>query len=134
LRRRLLQLRRFCLIGLTCLALSLTILAGLHALAGVNYLIAYVVAFIGSNLIGYLLNARFTFAVKSDHRGAARYAAVNAALLCLNTAAMKLLVGALGIWYMAAALLLAAANAPIGFLAQRLFTYRIAMRRGPLNL
>jgi putative flippase GtrA len=134
MRQRLWQLGRFCLIGLTCLALSLGILAGLHALAGVNYLFAYIVAFVASNLAGYLLNARFTFAVKSDHRDAARYAAVNAALLCANTAAMKLLLGALGFWYIAAALALAAANAPIGFLAQRRITYRVAMRGDPLNL
>lgn len=125
---RLRQLGRYCLVGLASLGLALGVLAGLHEQAGVNYLVAYCVSFATSNVAGYLLNARFTFAVKSDRGGAVRYAAVNAALLCANTAAMKLLVDALGMWYIAAAILLAALNAPVSFLAQRLITYRLEIR------
>lgn len=122
------QLGRFCVIGLICFVLGLAVLAGLGELVGANYLIAYVVSFVTSNVAGYLLNARFTFSVRSDHAGAARYMAVNVALLCINTAAMKLLVAALGMWYITAAIVLAACNAPVGYLAQRLFTYRPAPR------
>ena len=100
-------------------------LAALHSLAGVNYLLAYAASFIVGNVLGYLLNARFTFSVRSvSHTGAARYMLVNATLLCVNTAALKLLVGGLHLWYIAAAILLAAINAPVSFLAQRLVTYR----------
>jgi putative flippase GtrA len=125
---RLHELARYCAIGLTCLGMSLAVLAALHAQLGLNYLIAYAASFASSSVVGYLLNARFTFAVKSNRRGAARYAVVNGILLCANTAAMNLLVNVLGMWYMAAAVLLAAANAPIGFLAQRLITYRVEPR------
>jgi putative flippase GtrA len=111
-------------VGLGSLGLALGVLAGLHALFGVNYLVAYCVSFVTSNVAGYLLNARFTFSTRSDREGAARYMAVNAALLGVNSAAMKLLVDVLGIWYMEAAILLAALNAPISFAAQRLITYR----------
>jgi putative flippase GtrA len=128
LRERLRQLGKYCLVGLASLGLALGVLAGLHELAGVNYLVAYCVSFAASNIAGYLLNARFTFAVKSHHGGAVRYAAVNAALLCVNTVAMKLLVDVLGMWYIAAAILLAALNAPVSFLAQRLITYRLEIR------
>jgi putative flippase GtrA len=122
----LLQLARFCAVGVTCLILGLAVLAGLHDLAGVNYLVAYVAAFILGNVAGYLLNARFTFFAGSvDHAGAARYLLVNVALLCVNTAALKLLVDGLRMWYLAAAILLAAVSAPISFLAQRLITYRL---------
>lgn len=128
------QLGRFCAIGLICFVLGLAVLAGLGELAGVNYLVAYVASFVSSNVAGYLLNARFTFAVRSDHVGAARYMAVNLALLCANTALMKVLVDVLGMWYITAAIILAACNAPIGYLAQRFFTYRMETRAGPARL
>lgn len=122
---RLLQLARFCAVGMTCLVLSLAVLAGLHDLAGVNYLVAYVASFVVGNVAGYLLNARFTFFAGSvDHAGAARYLTVNAVLLCVSTAALRLLVGELRMWYLAAAILIAAANTPVSFVAQRLITYR----------
>jgi putative flippase GtrA len=113
-------------VGAASLGLALGILAGLHALIGVDYLVAYCVSFITSNVAGYLLNARFTFSIRSDHSGAARYIAVNAALLGVNTAAMRLLVSILGVWYIGAAILLAIINAPVSFVAQRLITYRRA--------
>lgn len=122
---RLTQLLRFCAVGLTCLGLSLAVLSSLHGLAGVNYLLAYVASFIAGNIAGYLLNARFTFSVQSvSHTGAARYMLVNAMLLCVSTVALKVLVDGLHMWYIAAAILLAAINAPVSFLAQRLVTYR----------
>lgn len=95
---------------------------------GVNYLIAYCASFAISNVAGYLLNAQFTFSTRSDHGGAIRYMAVNAVLLGVNTAAMKLLVDVLGIWYIGAAILLAIINAPVGFAAQLLITYRLEPR------
>jgi putative flippase GtrA len=122
--KRLLQLLRFCAVGLTCLALSVTILAALHEFAGVNYLLAYVVTFIVANIVGYVLNARFTFSAHSmSHSGAIRYMLINATLLCINTAALGFLVGRLHLWYMTAAILLAGINSPTSFVAQRFVTY-----------
>ena len=121
---RLRQLGAFCAVGLLCFGLSIAALAILHEWARVNYLIAFVSAFVLANAAGYLLNAQITFAVKSDRGGATRYMMVNAALLGANTLAMKLLVDELRIWYIAAAIALAAVNAPLSFIAQRLFTYR----------
>jgi putative flippase GtrA len=117
LRTPLRQLGIFCAIGLICFVLGLAVLAGLGELAGVNYLAAYVASFVSSNVAGYLLNAKFTFEVRSDRTGAVRYLAVNLALLCVNTALMKFIVDALGIWYITAAIILAAFNAPLGYLA-----------------
>lgn len=123
--KRLLQLARFCAVGLTCFALGLAVLTGLHDLAGVNYLVAYAVSFVLCSVAGYLLNARFTFLASCvNHAGAARYLLVNAALLSVNTVALKLLVDGFRMWYVAAAVLLAAVSTPISFLAQRLITYR----------
>lgn len=119
------QLGRFCGVGLTCLTFSLAVLGGLHVFAGLNYLLAYVVSFISGNIAGYLLNARYTFSVDAvSHAGAIRYMTVNAALLCVSTAVMRLSVGDFHVWYIAAALVTAAINTPISFLAQRFVTYR----------
>lgn len=126
---RFLQLVRFCAVGLACLGIGLGVLAGLHELFGLNYLFAYVASFVVSNLSGYLLNARFTFSAESvDHAGAFRYMAVNGVLLFANIAALKLLVDAFHMWYFGAAVLLAAINAPVTFVAQRLITYRLDSR------
>lgn len=134
LQEHLSQLGRFCAVGLVCFGVGIGVLAGLHELVGVNYLTAFAASFVISSFAGYFLNARFTFVVKSDHGGAARYIAVNAALLCANTAAMKLVVDGLGMWYIAAAIILAAINAPVSFLAQRVFTYRLRVSRRPARL
>jgi putative flippase GtrA len=128
LKGRLRQLGRYCLVGVASLGLALGVLGAMHALLGVNYLVAYCASFIMSNIAGYLLNARFTFVTQSDHGGAVRYMAVNAALLGANTVAMKLLVDSLGMWYIGAAILLAIVNAPVSFLAQRFITYRLRPR------
>lgn len=129
------QLLRFSAVGLTCLGLSLTVLGVLHGLAGLNYLLAYVAAFIAGNTTGYLLNARLTFSVKSvSHAGASRYMLVNATFLCVNTAVFKFLVSHLHVWYIAAAILLAAIKTPASFFAQRLVTYRLGTQREAQNL
>jgi putative flippase GtrA len=126
------KLVRFCAVGLTCMTLGLAVLTGLHQLAGVNYLLAYVTSFVVSNLAGYRLNARFTFSSKSvDHTGAIRYMTVNAVLLGANTLCMKLLVDELHVWYVAAAILIACFNTPLSFLGQWLFTYRLQARDRP---
>lgn len=126
---RLRELLRFGGIGLACFALGLAVLTGLHELAGMNYLVAYVASFVATNVVGYLLNARFTFSGEPVSRaGGARYMTVNAALLGANTLALELLVERLHVWYVMAAILLAIANLPISFSAHRLITYRLAMR------
>lgn len=128
---RILQLARFGAVGLVCFALGLAVLVGLHELLRVNYLLAYVASFVMTNTVGYRLNASFTFGTSSvDHTGAARYMLVNLALLCVNTAALKLLVDTAHLWYVAAAILLAVINTPISFLAHRLMTYRLGRPRG----
>jgi putative flippase GtrA len=123
------QLLRFCAVGGTCFGLGLGVLAGLHELAGVNYLLAYAASFVLANLAGYLLNARFTFVAASvDHSGAARYLMINVLLLLANTAGLKLLVDVAHMWYVTAAALLAIVYTPISFLAQRVITYGLGLR------
>ena len=123
--RRIFKLARFCIVGLACFGLGLAILAGLHGAAGVNYIVAYVASFVITNIIGYLLNARFTFDYKApSHLGAVRYMAVNGGLLGVNTLAMGVMVDWLHMWYLSAAIFLAAISTPFSFVGQWLFTYR----------
>ena len=134
-RARIAQLLRFGAVGVTCLGLSAAVLVGLHAFAGVNYLLAYAASFIAGNIAGYLLNARFTFAVRAvSHLGAARYMLVNATLLGVNTCTLDFLVERMHMWYLAAAVLLGVLNTPVSFLAQRFVTYRTSVRRGAQNI
>ena len=120
------QLLRFVAVGAVGFAVGLAVLTGLHGLAGINYLVAYVASFFAANAAGYLLNAYFTFSVRSvNHAGAARYMAINAVMLAVNTLALKLLVERVHLWYVSAAIILAIAATPLTFLAHRLLTYRL---------
>lgn len=133
--RYLYQLARFGVVGMLCFALGLAVLVALHGFAGVNYLLSYAASFVITNTAGYLLNARFTFVSDLiDQAGAARYMVVNAVLLAINTALLKLLVDGFGVWYVMAAIVLAAINTPISFLAHRRITYRLRDRGDPATL
>jgi len=123
------QLLRFIAVGAIGFGLGLAVLTGLHELAGINYLVAYVASFFVANAAGYLLNAFFTFSARTVNRGgAARYMIINAIMLGVNTAAMKLLVERAHLWYVTAAIVLAIAITPVTFVAHRFVTYRIQHR------
>jgi putative flippase GtrA len=125
-----LQLARFSAVSLFCFALGLGVLAGLHELAGVHYLVAYIAAFVVTSSLGYLLNGRYTFrAGRGDHAGLLRYMLVNVTLLAINGTALRLLVEHFHIWYFSATLFLAALNTPVSFLAHRLVSYRLGLRQ-----
>lgn len=120
------QLVRFCAVSLFCFALGLGVLAGLHELAGVHYLIAYAASFVVTSSVGYLLNGRYTFAsANGDTSGLVRYTSVNVCLLIVNGAALRLLVEGFHVWYLAATVLLAMLNTPVSFLAHRIVSYRL---------
>jgi putative flippase GtrA len=124
-----LQLARFCGVSLGCFVLGLGVLSGLHELAGVHYLVAYVASFVVTSSLGYLLNGRYSFqAGSADYSGLLRYMLVNVGLLVVNGIALRLLVERLHIWYLSATLLLAAINTPISFLAHRVISYRLGLR------
>ena len=125
-----LQLARFCAVSLLCFGLGLGVLTGLHELAGVHYLVAYVASFLVTSTLGYVLNGRYTFrAPGSDGSGLARYMVVNISLLLLNGAALRGLVEYFHLWYLYATLLLAALNTPVSFLAHRLLSYRLGLKQ-----
>jgi putative flippase GtrA len=126
MRHQALQLARFSAVSLICFALGLGVLTGLHELAGVHYLVAYVASFVVTSTLGYLMNGRYTFrAGNGDRAGLLRYMLVNISLLVINGSALRLLVEHFHMWYLSATLLLAALNTPVSFLAHRVVSYRL---------
>jgi putative flippase GtrA len=123
------QLVSFSAVSLFCFALGLCVLTGLHELAGVHYLVAYVASFVVTSSVGYLLNGRYTFrAGNGDRSGLVRYTSVNVCLLIVNGAALRLLVEEFHVWYLTATVLLAMLNTPVSFLAHRIVSYRLRLR------
>jgi putative flippase GtrA len=123
------QLLRFAAVSLFCFALGIGVLTGLHELAGVHYLVAYVASFVVTSSVGYLLNGRYTFRTRGgDGAGLMRYTSTNVGLLLVNGAALRMLVEHFHFWYLTATLGLAMLNTPISFLAHRLVSYRLGLR------
>jgi putative flippase GtrA len=122
--RHTLQLARYCAVSLFCFGLGLGVLTGLHELAGVHYMAAYVASFLVTSTLGYLLNGRYTFRARGG--GPLRYMLVNVALLLLNGTALRILVEYGHVWYLYATLALAAINTPVSFIAHRIVSYRLA--------
>jgi putative flippase GtrA len=130
MKRHALQLARFSAVSLFCFALGLGVLTGLHELAGVHYLLAYVASFVVTSTLGYLLNGRYTFrAGAGDSSGLVRYMTVNVCLLLVNGTALRALVEQFHVWYLTATLLLAALNTPVSFLAHRFVSYRLGLKQ-----
>jgi putative flippase GtrA len=124
------QLTRFAAVGLFCFVIGIGVLAGLHELAGVYYLVAYGASFVVTSALGYVLNGRFTFGTRGgDGPGVLRYMTVNFVLLLVNGAALRLLVEYFHLWYLGASLLLAVINTPVSFLAHRVVSYRLGHRQ-----
>ena len=119
------QLTRFCGVGLVCLVVSTSVLAALHDLASLHYLLAFAIAFCVGTILGYSLNGRFTFAARLTHVGVLRYLLLNGTLLAVNSGLMKVLVDGAHMWYIAASLLLAALSTPLSFLLHRSFSYAL---------
>jgi putative flippase GtrA len=121
-----LQLARFSAVSLFCFALGLGVLTGLHELAGVHYLVAYVASFVVTSSLGYVLNGRYTFRANGEGgSGLVRYMTVNVGLLVLNGAMLLLLVEQFHVWYVTATLVLAMINTPVSFVAHRVVSYRL---------
>jgi putative flippase GtrA len=124
-----LQLVCFIAVSLFCFALGLAVLTGLHELAGVHYLVAYVASFVVTSTLGFLLNGRYTFrAGGGGGSGLIRYMTVNVGLLVVNSALLRLLVEQFHVWYLTATLVLAMINTPVSFLAHRVVSYRLGLR------
>ena len=116
---------RFCLVGGVSALLSLLLLFILTDVLKFHYLVSFILGFFIVNSISYLASRHFTFGQSrfAAAEGAARYCAISLFSLGLNTLALRLLVSTLGMNYLAAALLLTFANAPLNYFLHRRLSF-----------
>jgi len=116
---------RFALVGGFCASLNLLILWFTTSWIGWHYFFGITFSFFGVNWIGLFLNNRFTFSNDSRlHFGEVkRYYSVMFVSLLLNLVMMRILVGSLGINYLASSVLVTLIFAAFNFLAHHVWTF-----------
>jgi putative flippase GtrA len=117
----------FVLVGGFCLAANTMLLWALTSGLGIHYLASTVVAFVAITPLGFLLNKVITFGTPRAHARIElpRYFAAMAASFAMNLALMYLLVSVLGIWYLAASLLVAVTLVVFNFVTSDRWSYRV---------
>ena len=107
---------RYAFIGGFCMLLNLAVLWLLTSVAGLHYLVSTMISFFTLTPVGFVLQKLVTFRTPRETAPIEwpRYFATMAASFAANLALMYILVSLLGVWYLAAsvvvALLLLAAN------------------------
>lgn len=117
----------FALVGAFCLGLNTLTLWILTSLLGVHYLASTVMAFIAITPLGFLLNKALTFRTQREHARIElpRYLCAMASSVLANLALMYLLVSVLGIWYLAASMLVAVTLLCVNFLTSDRWSFRV---------
>jgi len=116
----------FVLVGGFCLAMNTLVLWLLAAGLGLHYLLATLVAFLAITPLGFLLNKVLTFRTRREHAPIElpRYFAAMAASLAANLALMYVLVSVLGLWYLAASILVALTLVVTNFVVSDRWSFR----------
>jgi putative flippase GtrA len=117
----------FVLVGGLCLAANTLVLWGLTAGLGIHYLASTVIAFAAITPLGFLLNKLLTFRTRREHARIElpRYFGAMAASFGANLLLMYLLVSVLGMWYLAASILVAVVLVIGNFLASDRWSFRV---------
>lgn len=117
----------FVLVGGVCLALNTVALWLLTAKLGLHYLASTALAFAAITPLGFLLNKVLTFRTRREHAPIElpRYVLAMASSVALNLALMYLLVSVLGMWYLAASMLVALLLVAANFLASDRWSFRV---------
>jgi putative flippase GtrA len=116
----------FVLVGGFCLAMNTLVLWLLASGLGLHYLLATLIAFFAITPLGFLLNKVFTFRTRREYAPIElpRYFTVMAASLAANLGLMYVLVSLLGVWYLAASLVVAVTLVVVNFLASDRWSFR----------
>ena len=116
----------FVLVGGFCLAMNTLVLWLLVSRLGLHYLLATLIAFFAITPLGFLLNKVFTFRTRREYAPIElpRYFAAMAASLAANLGLMYVLVSLLGVWYLAASLVVAVTLVVVNFLASDRWSFR----------
>lgn len=117
----------FTLVGGLCLGLNTALLWVLTSELGIHYLLSTVIAFSLITPFGFVLNKTLTFRTQRKYAifELPRYLVGMAASFGANVALMYLLVSVLGLWYLAASLLVAATLVVVNFLASDQWSFRV---------
>jgi putative flippase GtrA len=117
----------FVLVGGFCLAVNTVVLWLLTSVLGLHYLASTLIAFFTITPLGFLLNKVITFRTPREHARIElpRYFAAMAASLAANLGLMYLLVSVLGVWYLAASILVAVTLVVCNFLTSDRWSFRV---------
>jgi putative flippase GtrA len=121
------KLAAFGLVGALCLGLNTLVLWALTSSFGIHYLLSTVLAFSMITPLGFLLNKVLTFRTRREYAAVElpRYVAAMAASFVANIALMYLLVSVLGMWYLAASMLVAVTLLLVNFLTSDRWSFRV---------
>jgi putative flippase GtrA len=116
----------FVLVGGFCLAVNTVVLWLLTSVLGLHYLASTLIAFFTITPLGFLLNKVITFRTPREHARIElpRYFFAMAMSLGANLGLMYLLVSVLGVWYLAASILVAVTLVVANFLASDRWSFR----------
>lgn len=117
----------FALVGALCLGLHTVALWALTSGLGLHYLLSTVLAFAAVTPLGFLLNKVLAFRTKRRHAPVElpRYFVVMGTSFVANLCAMYVLVSLLGVWYLAASLVIALSLLAVNFLASDRWSFRV---------
>ena len=117
----------FVLVGGSCLAANTLVLWALTAELGIHYLASTVIAFAAITPLGFVLNKWLTFRTRREYARIElpRYLSAMAASFGANLLLMYLLVSVLGMWYLAASILVAGLLVIANFLASDRWSFRV---------
>ena len=117
----------FVLVGGFCLAVNTAVLWLLTSGLGLHYLASTLIAFFTITPLGFLLNKVITFRTPREHARIElpRYFAAMGASLAANLGLMYVLVSVLGVWYLAASILVAVTLVVCNFLTSDRWSFRV---------
>ena len=117
----------FALVGGVCLTTNTVLLWLLTSGLGVHYLMSTVIAFFAITPLGFALNKVMTFRTRREYAPIElpRYFTAMAFSFCANLALMYLLVSVLGLWYVAASLVVAVLLFAFNFVASDRWSFRV---------
>ena len=117
----------FVLVGGFCLALNTAALWVLTSGIGLHYMLSTIIAFFAITPLGFLMNKVLTFRTRREYAPIElpRYFTAMAASFAANIALMYLLVSVLGVWYLAASLIVAVLLVSLNFLTSDRWSFRV---------
>jgi dolichol-phosphate mannosyltransferase len=121
-----LQFVRFAAVGASGYAVNLAVFAAAVHVAGIDYRIAAVIAFVVSVANNFWWNRHWTFDAKHEHAGnqALRFFAVSLVVFGFTYVVLVALVDATGMEKVFAQAIAVAAATPLSFIGQKLWSFR----------